>query len=77
PALPIEQLALLDEAEHEQIVEQWNATAVDYPLDRSIQQLIEAQVDRAPEAEALVFGDTRLSYAQLDARANQLARHLM
>ncbi len=77
PALPLDQLALLDDAEREQIVEQWNATATEYPLDRSIQQLIEAQVDRTPQAEALVFGDTHLSYAQLDARANQLARHLM
>ncbi|TFF33655.1 non-ribosomal peptide synthetase, partial [Pseudomonas sp. RIT623] len=77
PEQPLAGLSLLDDAAREQIVGQWNATAVDYPLERSIQQLIEAQVDRTPEAEALVFGDTRLSYAQLDARANQLARHLI
>ncbi|TFF33944.1 amino acid adenylation domain-containing protein, partial [Pseudomonas sp. RIT623] len=69
-------LPMLTDAERDEQAK-WNATATDYPLDRSIQQLIEAQVDRAPQAEALVFGDTRLSYAQLDARANQLARHLM
>ncbi|MEH6422606.1 amino acid adenylation domain-containing protein, partial [Pseudomonas sp. CGJS7] len=48
-----------------------------YPLEQSIQQLIEAQVQRTPDAPALAFGETRLSYAQLNARANRLAHRLI
>ncbi|WP_286902592.1 AMP-binding protein, partial [Pseudomonas sp. UBA2628] len=55
----------------------WNATAEQYPLQQSIQQLIEAQVQRTPDAPALAFGEVRLSYAQLNARANRLAHRLI
>ena len=56
---------------------QWNDTAVDYPRDRCIHQLFEQQVARTPDATAVVFEDTRLTYAELNARANQLAHHLI
>ena len=53
-----------------------NQTAVDYPRDRTIAQLFEEQVARTPEKIALIAGDIRLSYRQLDARSNQLAHRL-
>ncbi|MEB6592734.1 AMP-binding protein, partial [Pseudomonas asiatica] len=68
---------LLAAAERERTLVTWNATAENYPLEQSIQQLIEAQVQRTPDAPALAFGETRLSYAQLNARANRLAHRLI
>ncbi|WPO00380.1 non-ribosomal peptide synthetase [Pseudomonas sp. MUP55] len=64
-------------AERETVVRAWNATAAAYPLDQAVHQLIEAQVERTPQAAALVFAGQTLSYAQLNARANRLAHRLM
>ncbi|QSY09231.1 non-ribosomal peptide synthase/polyketide synthase [Burkholderia pseudomallei] len=69
-------LPLLDEAERKQVVYEWNATERDYPIEQCIHQLFEAQVDRKPEAIALTFDGQRLSYAELNARANRLAHYL-
>ncbi|HEY0739714.1 MAG TPA: amino acid adenylation domain-containing protein, partial [Herpetosiphonaceae bacterium] len=74
-AAPILQLPLLTEAERRQL-DAWNATAVDYPTDRNIVQLFEAQAATQPERTALVFEGQTLSYAELNRRANQLAHHL-
>ncbi|MBV9791335.1 MAG: amino acid adenylation domain-containing protein, partial [Chloroflexi bacterium] len=63
-------------AERQQIVHDWNATTVDYPQDVALHTLIEQQVARTPEATALVFEGQPLTYAALNARANQLAHHL-
>ena len=48
----------------------------DYPRNATLVELFSAHVERAPEAPAVVFGDESLTYAELDRRANQLARHL-
>ncbi|MDO7912914.1 amino acid adenylation domain-containing protein, partial [Pseudomonas sp. 22-AL-CL-001] len=77
PGRAVAELPLLEAAERERAVVHWNDTAVAYPLGSSVQQLIEAQVQRTPDAEALVFGGTRLSYAQLNERANRLAHRLI
>ncbi|RKG75337.1 non-ribosomal peptide synthetase, partial [Corallococcus terminator] len=50
--------------------------ALDFERDATLHGLIEEQVARTPDADAVVFEDTTLSFRQLDARANQLARHL-
>ncbi|WP_439878233.1 non-ribosomal peptide synthase/polyketide synthase [Pseudomonas prosekii] len=73
---PVAQLALLDQHERQHIIQDWNATAADYPLQRPVHKLIEEQVGKTPDACALVFAEQRLSYAELNARANQLA-HLL
>ncbi|WP_143296421.1 non-ribosomal peptide synthetase, partial [Burkholderia pseudomallei] len=72
----VARLPLLDEAERKQVVYEWNATERDYPIEQCIHQLFEAQVDRKPEAIALTFEGQRLSYAELNARANRLAHYL-
>ena len=77
PKQQIGRLPLLTAAEREQLLVQWNDSAVDYPRDRCIHQLFEQQVARTPDATAVVFEDTRLSYAELNARANRLAHHLI
>src|SRR5262249_41619673 len=53
----------------------WNV-AKDHSSGQCIQELFERQVEKNPDAIALVFGQTRLSYAELNARANRLAHHL-
>ncbi len=55
---------------------EWNATRADYPRDACVHQLFEEQARRTPDATALVYGDRKLSYRELDERANQLARYL-
>lgn len=57
-------------------VERRNDTAATYPPVAGVHRLFEAQAACTPEAVALVHGDTRLTYAQLNAQANRLARHL-
>jgi non-ribosomal peptide synthetase component F len=52
-------------------------TAADYPRDRCLHQLFEAQAARTPEAVAVVFEDLQLTYGEINARANQLSRHLI
>ncbi|MBA2672059.1 amino acid adenylation domain-containing protein, partial [Ramlibacter sp.] len=76
PAAPVRALALLDAQESQQILHAWNATRQDYPRDASIHTLFEAQARRTPHATALQCEGEQLTYAQLDARANQLARYL-
>ncbi|MEP6901718.1 MAG: amino acid adenylation domain-containing protein [Actinomycetota bacterium] len=69
-------LPLLTEKERHQLLVEWNDNQRDYPKDKCIHQLFEAQVNRTPDAVALIFGDEHLTYQELNRRANQLARHL-
>ncbi|MCY7264062.1 non-ribosomal peptide synthetase [Pseudomonas protegens] len=73
----LEQVPLLDAAERRQLLHGVNATARDYPLEQTLHGLFEAQVLRTPEALAVQAGEQRLSYHQLNQRANQLAGHLL
>ncbi len=77
PEQTISLLPLLTQAQRHQVLSEWNATAVDYPRDQCIHQLFEQQVERTPDAVAVVFMDHRLTYRELNARANQLAHHLL
>ena len=72
----IGELPMLAADEQQVLVQAWNQTAQAYPAEQGVHRLIEEQVRRTPDAPALVFGETTLSYAQLDARANQLAHAL-
>ncbi len=73
----ISQLPLLSDADrHRQLVE-WNATAREYPKDRCVHELFAQQSAHTPDALALVYGQERLTYRELDERANQLAHHLI
>ncbi len=58
------------------VLKEFNNTKVDYPRDVCLHQLFELQVLRTPDTVAVVFEGTRLTYADLNQRANQLARHL-
>jgi amino acid adenylation domain-containing protein/non-ribosomal peptide synthase protein (TIGR01720 family) len=76
PEQQISQLPLLTEVEQHQLLVEWNNTQVDYPQDLCIHQLFEEQVQRTPDAVAVVFEDQQLTYQQLNSRANQLANYL-
>src|SRR3990172_6881802 len=76
PEQRISDLPLLTEAERQQLLVEWNDTKRDYPQDKCIHELFEAQVERTPEAIAVVFEDQQLTYSELNARANQLAHYL-
>jgi amino acid adenylation domain-containing protein len=72
----ISQLPLLSEVEQQQLLVEWNDTTVDYPTDKCIHQLFEEQVQRTPDAVAVVYENQQLTYYQLNCRANQLAHYL-
>jgi amino acid adenylation domain-containing protein len=76
PREQISHLSLLKEAEQHQLLVEWNCTKTEYPSDQCIHHLFEAQVERTPDAEAVVFADQKLNYDELNTRSNQLARYL-
>lgn len=76
PSLPIGEASLLDVEDRRLVLETWNDTDVEFPANRCIHELIEDQAQRTPEAVALVCGGERLSYRELNTRANKLARYL-
>ena len=76
PAAAIGDLEILTGAERQQLLVEFNDTRTDYPKDKCLHQLFEEQVQRTPDNVAVVFEGQQLTYAQLNARANQLAHHL-
>ncbi|MFP2933459.1 condensation domain-containing protein, partial [Pyxidicoccus sp. 3LG] len=76
PERQLRDVSLLPEAEARQLT-RWNDTRVEYPRGDCLHSLFEAQVRRTPNAVALESEGSSLTYAQLDARANQLAWHLL
>ncbi|MFW9264015.1 amino acid adenylation domain-containing protein [Nostoc sp. CALU 546] len=76
PSEKISQLPLLTASEQQQLLVEWNDTSVDYPQDKCIHQLFEEQVERTPDAVAVVFENQQLTYHELNCRANQLAHYL-
>ncbi|MFG3056406.1 amino acid adenylation domain-containing protein [Kitasatospora sp. NPDC048239] len=75
PHTPLHSIGVLDDAERHRLLAEWNDTAAHTPAG-TLHQLFEAQVDRTPDAVALSHRDDRLTYAELNARANRLARLL-
>ena len=76
PDQPISQLPLLTGAEKHQLLIEWNDTKADYPQNKCIHQLFESQVEKTPDAIAIVFAKRQLTYRELNRRANQLAHYL-
>lgn len=75
PGQRLSELPLLTEVERRQLLE-WNRSGARYPAETCLHQLFEAQVAQTPNAVAVAFEGARFSYQQLNARANQLGRHL-
>jgi amino acid adenylation domain-containing protein len=75
PHRPLSAIPLLDDQEQRQVLEEWNRTAAPYP-HAGIAALFQAQAAATPDAVALVSADETVTYAELNRRANRLARHL-
>jgi amino acid adenylation domain-containing protein len=76
PDRRLSQLPLITDCQREQVLVEWNQTQVDFPQQGCVHQLFETQVERDPDAVALVFEGRTVTYRQLNARANQLAHYL-
>jgi amino acid adenylation domain-containing protein len=73
----VKDFPLLDTQQRQQLLVDFNDTAADFPHDHLVHQLFEAQAAAQPDAVAVVCQDQRLTYSQLNRRANQLAHHLL
>jgi aspartate racemase len=76
PQKKISSLRLLDTIERQRLFESWNDTTTPYPRDSCVHHLFEQQVQRNPEAVALIYREQHLTYRELNARADQLAHRL-
>jgi myxalamid-type polyketide synthase MxaB len=77
PAQIVSALPILPHAERQQLLVDWNNTAVAHPEnDLCLHQMIAEQARQNPDQVALIFEQQQLTYGELDRRANQLARHL-
>jgi non-ribosomal peptide synthetase component F len=74
---PIMSVDLLSQTERDLVLREWNETQQDYPADLCIHHPFEQQVERTPQATALVFNGQSLTYAELNERANRLAHYLI
>ncbi len=76
PEQKLAEWTLLTEAECLQLLAAWNNTQTDYPNETCLHHLFEAQVERTPEAIAVVFEEQSVTYRDLNQKANQLAHYL-
>lgn len=76
PQARLSELTLLSESEKRQLLDEFNSTKATYPIDMAIQTLFEAQVAQTPGNLAVVCGNQRLTYQELNESANQLAGYL-
>ena len=72
----ISELSILPEAELRLILGDWNRTDAEYPGEKTVHRLFEEQVERTPEAIAVEFEGSQLTYGELNRRSNELALHL-
>ena len=73
---PIARISLLTDSDHHRLTVEWNDTRIDYPHDRCIHQVFEAQAALTPDRIALICEQKEMTYADLNCRANQLAHWL-
>ena len=76
PTLPVSKLKLIDKEEEYRLVHKKNQTQIDFPREKCFHQLFEIQVEKTPDAIAVIFNNTSKTYRELNRQANVLARHL-
>ncbi|TAF16276.1 MAG: amino acid adenylation domain-containing protein, partial [Nostocales cyanobacterium] len=75
--IQISQLQILTAAEKQKLLREWNHTATEYPDNKCIHQIFAEQVEKTPNAIAVVYGNEQLTYLELNQKANQLAHYLI
>jgi amino acid adenylation domain-containing protein len=73
----ISEIPLFSEREKRQMLAEWNATEMEYPKNACVHEVFEEQVERTPEARAILFEGGSLTYRELNGRANQLGHALI
>lgn len=76
PDRRLSELPLLTAAERHQLLIEWNDTEMDYPRDKTVHQLFEEQVERTPDAVAVMYEQQQVTYRELNQRANRVGHHL-
>ena len=76
PGQSVSGLPILTAAERHQLMVEWNDSTVEYNVDKCVHELVEGQVERTPQAVAVVCENQCLTYSELNQRANKLAHHL-
>jgi amino acid adenylation domain-containing protein len=69
-------LPVLSQEERHRILIEWNQTACDYPREKCLHELVEAQAEQLPNHSAVIYKNQQLAYREFNARANQLAHYL-
>src|SRR5438552_694855 len=72
PEQRLSDLPIMTEAERHRLLVEWNDTKRDYPTDKCIHELFEAQAERSPDAIAVIFEDQQMTYRQLNEIANEV-----
>jgi amino acid adenylation domain-containing protein len=76
PKIAISKLDILSNVERQKLLVEFNQTKVDYHREKSIHQLFAEQVEKTPDAVAVVFENEEITYQELNCKANQLAHYL-
>ncbi len=76
PHQRVSELPMLTETERRQLLVEWNDTKQAFPRDRFMSELFEEQAERTPEAVAVIFEEQRVTYGEINRRANHLAHYL-
>ncbi|MCK4258178.1 MAG: amino acid adenylation domain-containing protein, partial [Halanaerobiales bacterium] len=76
PEDSVEKYSIVSAKEKERLLHEFNDTAMDYPKDKTLSELFEEEVNKNPEQLAIIFGEEKRSYQELNHRSNQLARYL-
>ena len=76
PQESVGKLKMLSQGEREELLEEFNGKEVLYPRDKTVVDLFIEQASRTPEGVAVVYGDERITYRQLDERSNQVGHYL-
>ena len=74
--ITLNEIEIVTPDEKKKILYDFNNTSADYPRDKTITQLFEEQVEKTPDNIAVVFEDQKLTYRELNERANSLANYL-
>ncbi len=76
PEKRLSELSILTEEESQQLLVEWNDTGAEYSSDKCLHELFEEQIEQSSDAVAVVFGENRITYCELNDKANQLAVYL-